>query len=323
MNQPAGCTVQSPTCPYPSFGDVIQYYKGGIRPSLNPYPDLSFTLDRHVTFTDFALFNETSYHFTDKWQATAGARIFWQHYDQTLDQTLPMCGPFCSESGTDPTGLTADSQAKGFRSQIFKFNTSYEIAAHTLIYATWSEGFRRGGVNALPTGPCYYCETPALLTYRPDKAYNTEIGIKGSWGGGSSYTFTLYNIDWQDPQIEAATVTGGFEYVTNGNTARSRGAEGELTLPVSDSTKLELGYSYTDAILTSGFNAASSQTSSASPGNACRGSRSSRSRRPSNIPYRSIDTREFHAHLDASYRSDFWTALPQSPTATDLPDSRW
>ncbi len=28
---------------------------------------------------------------TDKWQATGGARIFWQHYDQSLTQTLPMC----------------------------------------------------------------------------------------------------------------------------------------------------------------------------------------------------------------------------------------
>jgi outer membrane receptor protein involved in Fe transport len=31
------------------------------------------------------------------------------------------------------------------------------------------------------------------------------------------------------------------------------------------------------------------------------------------------DNREFHARLDASYRSDFWTALPHSPFATDLP----
>ncbi len=83
--QPPGCTTYNAvTCPYPSFGDVIQYYKGGVRPSLNPYPDLNFTLDRHVQFSDFALFNETSYHFTDKWQATAGARVFWQHYDQSL-----------------------------------------------------------------------------------------------------------------------------------------------------------------------------------------------------------------------------------------------
>jgi iron complex outermembrane receptor protein len=319
VNQPAGCTVQSPTCPYPSFGDVIQYYKGGIRPSLNPYPDLNFTLDRHVTFTDFALFNETSYHFTDKWQATAGARIFWQHYDQSLTQTLPMCGPFCSQSGTDPTGLTADSQAKGFRSQIFKFNTSYEIAAHTLIYATWSEGFRRGGVNALPTGPCYYCETPALLMYQPDKAYNTEIGIKGSFGRGSSYTFTLYNIDWKDPQIEAATVTGGFDYVTNGNTARSRGAEAELTLPLSDSTKLEFGYSYSDAILTSSFERGVVPDLVGVSGERLPGVSKQQVTAALEYSVPINDNREFHAHLDASYRSDFWTALPQSPSATDLP----
>ncbi len=74
--RPAGCTVEGPNCPYPTFGDFVQYYNGGIRPSLNSYPDLDFTLDRRVTFRDFAVFNETSYHFTDKWQATAGVRVF-------------------------------------------------------------------------------------------------------------------------------------------------------------------------------------------------------------------------------------------------------
>jgi outer membrane receptor protein involved in Fe transport len=317
--QPAGCTTLSASCPYPTFGDVIQYYKGGIRPSLNPDPDLNFTLDRHVSFSDLALFNETSYHFTEKWQATAGARIFWQHYDQSLEQTLPMCGPFCSESGTDANGLTADTNEKGFRNQIFKLNTSYEIATHTLIYATWSEGFRRGGVNALPTGNCYYCETTALLTYKPDEAQNTEIGIKGSWGRGSSYTFTLYNIDWKDPQIEAATVTGGFDFVTNGNTARSRGAEAELTMPIADSTKLELGYSYTDAILTSGFERGVVPDLIGYAGDRLPGVSKQQATAALDYSVPIAVDREFQARLDASYRSDFWTALPHSATATDLP----
>lgn len=318
--QPPGCTTFNPvSCPYPTFGDVIQYYKGGVRPSLNPYPDLNFTLDRHVDFSDFALFDETSYHFTDKWQATAGARVFWQHYEQSLIQTLPMCGTFCSQSGTAENGLTEDSNAKGFRNQVFKVNTSYEIAPHTLVYVTWSEGFRRGGVNALPIGNCYYCETPALQTYKPDEARNTEIGIKGSFGHGSSYTFTLYNIDWKDPQIEAYTVTGGFDFVTNGNTARSRGAESELTLGLSDTTKLELGYSYTDAILTSSFERGIIPDLIGVAGD--RLPEVSKQQATAALDY-SVPIgarRDFHARLDASYRSDFWTALPHSPTATDLP----
>jgi len=230
-----------------------------------------------------------------------------------------MCGPFCSQSGTAQNGLTADSQEASFRNHILKVNTSYEIAAHTLIYVTWSEGFRRGGANAIPTGPCYYCENTALLAYQPDKAYNTEIGIKGSWGRGSSYTFTLYNIEWKDPQIDGYTAIGGFEYVTNGNTARSRGIEGELTVPVSNSTKLELGYSYTDAILTSSFERGIVPDLVGISGERLPDVSKEQVTAALEYAVPIIDNREFHARLDASYRSDFWTALPNSPTAADLP----
>jgi outer membrane receptor protein involved in Fe transport len=306
--EPAGCTIQSPTCPYPTFGDVIQYVNGGINPSQMPNPDLNFTFNRHVSFKDTAIFNETSYHFTDKWQATAGGRYFWQHYAQELEQDLPTS-----------TGLLSAANAKGFHSEIFKLNTSYEIADHTLLYLTWSEGFRRGGVNALPIGSCFFCETPALLTYKPDEARNTELGIKGSFGAGTSYTFTLYNINWSNPQIEANTVLGGFGFVTNGISARSRGAEGELAMPLSTTTKLELGYSYTDATLTAGFTAGVVPDLVGNAGD-----------RLPNVSKQQItvaldhsrplaNNREFHARLDASYRSDFWTALPNTAFATDLP----
>jgi iron complex outermembrane receptor protein len=317
--RPAGCTIASDACPYPTFGDFVQFYNGGIRPSLNSYPDLDFTLDRKVTFKDFALFNESTYHITDKWQVTGGVRVFWQSYNQDLEQTLPACGPFCSGSGEDPTGLVAASNEKSFRNHIFKANTSYEIAPHTLVYATWSEGFRRGGTNALPTGNCYYCETTALLTYKPDEARNTEVGIKGTLWHGASYTFTLYNIDWKDPQIEASTLTGGFDFVTNGNKARSRGVETELTLPLSDSTKVQLGYSYTDAVLTADFTAGNVPDLVGVSGN--RLPNVSRQQATVAVDYGIplVGDRGFHAHTDASYRSDFWTSLPNAESATDLP----
>jgi iron complex outermembrane recepter protein len=46
------------------------------------------------------------------------------------------------------------------------------------VYATFSEGFRHGGVSGLPAnGPC---ATPAdLQTFKPDLAKNYDIGIKG------------------------------------------------------------------------------------------------------------------------------------------------
>jgi iron complex outermembrane recepter protein len=316
---PPGCTVyDAATCPYPSFGDVIQYYKGGVRPSLNPYPDLNFTLNRQVTFSDVASFGETSYHFTDKWQATAGARIFWQHYSQDLVQTLPMCGPFCSESGTNQEGLTASSEGKGFRNHIFKLNTSYEIAAHTLLYATWSEGFRRGGVNALPTGPCYYCEPTSLLTYKPDEAHNAEVGIKGLFAGASSYTFTLYHIDWINPQIEASTVAGGFDFVGNGVSARSQGFESELSFHVSDPVRIDVGYSYTEANLTASF-VQGYKDLVGYDGDRLPGVSKQQATVAIDSTLPMANNKTFHARLDVAYRTDFWTSLPHSPTAVDLP----
>ena len=317
--EPAGCTVESASCPYPTYGDFVQYYNGGIRPSLAADPDLDFTLNRDVTFKDFAIFDETSYHITDKWLLTGGARMFWQSYEQSLEQTLPLCGPFCSQSGTDAGGLVDNTEAKAFRNHIFKANTSYEILPHTLVYATWSEGFRRGGVNALPTGNCYYCEDTALLTYKPDEAKNTEVGIKGTFGHGASYTLTLYNIDWQNPQIEAATLNGGFQFVTNGKTARSRGVESELTLPLNDSLKLQLGYSYTDAILTSSFTAGIVPDLVGVSGDRLPGVSKQQGTAALDYDLPLTGDREFYAHLDAAYRTDFWTSLQSSATAVDLP----
>jgi iron complex outermembrane recepter protein len=114
-------------------------------------------------------------------------------------------------------------------------------------------------------------------------------------------------------------VNGGFDFVTNGNTARSRGVETELTMPLSDSTKMQVGYSYTDAILTSGFSAGIVPDLVGVAGNRLPGV----SRQQATVAFDygkpfAVD-REFHAHLDAAYRTDFWTSLPSSPTAVDLP----
>lgn len=305
--------------PFATYDDLITYYKGGIAPSANPaYPDLSFTMDRNVRFKDEALYSEVTRHLTDKWQVTGGARVFWQRYDEELQQTLPWCGPFCSASGTDPSGLTAVSEGKAFRDHVMKANTSYSIAPRTLLYATWSEGFRRGGVNALPTGPCYYCEPSSLLTYQPDKARNSELGVKGNFGKGSSYTFTLYHIDWINPQIQGFTVAGGFDFAANGKKARTQGIESEVTLALTSRTRLELGYSFTDAKLTEsfvrGYNDLVGVAGDRLPG-------VSRQQGTAALDYSQPfgTDRAWHARFDASYRSDFWTALQHSAFSQDLP----
>ena len=89
-------------------------------------------------------------------------------------------------------------------------------------------------------------------------------------------------------------------------------------LPVADSTKLELGYSYSDAILTSSFERGVVPDLIGVSGDRLPGVSKQQATAALEYLVPIHDNREFHARLDASYRSDFWTALPHSPTAVHL-----
>jgi iron complex outermembrane receptor protein len=90
-------------------------------------------------------------------------------------------------------------------------------------------------------------------------------------------------------------------------------------MPLSISTKLEFGYSYTDANLTSSFERGVVPDLIGVSGDRLPGVSKQQATVAVDYSVPISDSREFHARLDASYRSDFWTALPHSATATDLP----
>lgn len=231
---------------YPTYADFIEFYLGGVRPSAND--NLAFTVNQNTNFKDFAVFGEVSYHLTDRWQITAGGRQFWQDFSNHLRQTIPYCGPACSDDGVNPEGLTVASSTDSFDDAIFKANTSYEINDDTSTYLTWSEGFRRGGVNALPQAGPFYDPTVSSY-YDPDTATNTELGIKGyMWERRLSYTLALYHIKWEDLQLDTFTAAG-FQAVFNSGDATSQGVELELTAQLTDRLTASFGYSYTDAEL--------------------------------------------------------------------------
>jgi len=106
--------------------------------------------------------------------------------------------------------------------------------------------------------------------------------------------------------------------VTNGDKARSRGVEAELSLRASDTTKIELGYSYADAELTANFVRGKNDLTGVS-GDRLPGVSRHQGTVALDYSLPLNADREVHARIDASYRSDFWTSLPHSPSASDLP----
>jgi len=120
------------------------------------------------------------------------------------------------------------------------------------VYATWSQGFRRGGVNALPQseiGGTY--TTPAGLTrLAPDKADNYEIGMKGTVQDRFRYSAAIFDIQWHNIQEGLQVTPLVLPAAINIGSAYSRGFEAEIEALLTRQLSVQLDYTYNKTKLT-------------------------------------------------------------------------
>ena len=217
----------SPEC---GFGTLFGVYpdNGGV-PIVQ---DLAYLSTFEDEFEELAVFAEVTYHINDDWRVTGGVR--WFDHDYGVDEV----GGLMFVPGL----VIATSESTSYSDSIFKINTSYSLAEDHQVYATWSEGFRRGGANAL--GPF---ATPDTATYAADTIENREIGFKGLFGGRFEYTFAFYDIEWNDVQnVTSCAALALTCYITAGD-AESKGIETEITAQLTNDFRISAGYTYTDA----------------------------------------------------------------------------
>ncbi len=201
--------------------------------------DQDFDYKREESFKTAAGFGELTWHASDTVQLTGGVRYFTNDSDNDTHIALPLYVGFAP-----PTDVTYSNSDSGW---LFKGNASWNFNPDNMLYATVSQGYRRGGSNAVPlTGT--FAEDPRWQVYGPDRVNNYEIGVKGS-NDRFRYTVTLFRIDWKDIQLNTSTPNWGFYVVQNGGKARTQGLEAELQGRLSQELRFNLGYTYVDAKL--------------------------------------------------------------------------
>ena len=78
---------------------------------------------------------------------------------------------------------------------IFKVNLTWNTSDNTMVYFTWSEGYRPGGINRDPGLPA------SALTWIPDVLTNIELGWKTTSADGRiRFNGAIYTMDWDDIQ---------------------------------------------------------------------------------------------------------------------------
>ena len=118
-------------------------------------------------FQDLAAFGELTAHLTSAWSLTGGTRLFRQTISQGQQNALLFDGPAYAANET---------LSDQWRRALWKVNTAYQLDPTNLVYATWSQGFRRGGVNALPPSELFgaYLTPPALSKLSPIRPTTTR-----------------------------------------------------------------------------------------------------------------------------------------------------
>ena len=205
--------------------------------------DQDFAYSRDEDFTDQALFGELTWHVNDRLDITGGVRAFRNEADNTTFMDLPLYAglftPSTSVFNTDDDGV------------LWKLNAAYEFNDDDLLYATWSQGYRRGGANAVPTSGTF-AEDARWQVYDSDRVDNYEVGVKGRLAG-MRYDASLFYIDWQDAQLNTATPNWGFFAVQNSGGAHSAGLELQLSGMLNNEWGYNFGYTYLDTELDEDF----------------------------------------------------------------------
>lgn len=197
-----------------------------------------------------AIFGELTFEASDKLTFNFGSRFYQYSAKYTSASDLPLFNVDFSLDDLEWNGNPIDDNGS-----LFKFNIDYKVSADILTYATMSEGYRIGGSNgiALCSSPIEPpCALPSEFDFEPDTTTNYELGFKSTWNKNQlHFNAAIFMVDWDNAQVDGATVNGQEPYTTNAASARSKGIEISTRAIISDKLSAYATYAYTNVELTS------------------------------------------------------------------------
>lgn len=210
--------------------------------------EIDFEYRRDTTFEEKAIYGEVTYHVSDAFRLTGGFRWFDNETVNDVILGFPLIEG--STSPMAPQSTDSDDDV------LVKLNAAWDLNDSTMLYATYSEGYRHGGAQSLPSlddgDPFGEPNAEAVRTFGSDSVQNFELGIKGG-DNTFQYTASVFNVDWDDPQLNTTSVFYGFYIAANGDAASTQGIELEVEGYASDSFHYRAGYTYVKAELDKDF----------------------------------------------------------------------
>ena len=170
-----------------------------------------------------AAFAQDTYSVTDRFRVTLGGRYSWERKSVNDQSDFDFSRPYLPTNVPLTPRHVDDAR---FHSVTPKVGLDFDLARRTLLYASFSKGFKSGTYNLGSTGPAL----------RPEKVDAYEIGLKSTlFDGALRANLAGFYYDYSDLQV--GKVQNQLVVLENAATARIYGIEGEFTAkPVRDLT---------------------------------------------------------------------------------------
>lgn len=189
-----------------------------------------------------AEFAQATYSIATQWDVTAGLR-----YTRDRKSFLPDQRVLDNKGGPFPIGLpllppiTVDGT---FSKLTPMLNLAYKPSGTSMLYATYSEGFKSGGFTQRVFPPL-----PATPSFQPEKVRSYEIGTKTTWlANRLRLNLAAYYTDYKDIQVQIFRAIAPI--TDNGGRARVKGFEFESEFAPVAGWLLQANVGLTDAAYT-------------------------------------------------------------------------
>ena len=185
-----------------------------------------------------AAFGQLTYVITQQWDVTAGIRYDYEHKKETVASAF-------QPDGGDATVTQADtSSTANFKAFTPKLNLAYHLTGANNFYASYSRGFRAGGISQISSDP----SQPPLFAYKPEYSDNYEIGTKNLFfdkklrvNVAAFYTLVT------NAQVPTLVLPDAITITKNAGKLNSKGIEAELAATPLKGLNLDYNFGYTHA----------------------------------------------------------------------------
>jgi iron complex outermembrane receptor protein len=186
-----------------------------------------------------ALFGQASYAISSKLEFTGGLRFDHEN------KKLSVLGEFQRDGSSKAFITRSDTSAVvSYNAITPKFTGTYKLTGTNLIYATYSRGFRTGGLTQLSADP----SQPPLYAYKPEYSNTIELSSKNTFYTNLvKVNVTAFHTEVTDAQLPTLVLPQAITVTKNAGNLVSNGIELESSVTPLNGLQVDFNTGWVDA----------------------------------------------------------------------------